>query len=619
MMKLNVQKFGTFAKKTTTFKESGIDIANNQSDLTITITFYDTQGSAWFGSATLNCTCNGTKKSANVSLSKGGKVTKSFTFENITHNSDGKKSVSWTWSCATGTSNLGTVSDSGTKALTTIARASKVYATNCDIGSFSTITVNKYKDSFTTSLYYKTSSDSDYVAVVGASKISGTSFAFEIPESWYNKIPNAKTMTCSIKAETYNGSSNIGSNTCSFTITANEELCRPMITGSVVDTNDDVYALTNSRTRFVKYKSLPKVTWEASAKNGATLVSQKASGVETTSPYTYTDWKNVMVEIVDSRGYANMYWAYDLDVVDYFEPTIQVLGGRTSPTSDSATISIYGSFFNGYFDVNNTNLNNLTISYKYREIGTTEWTNGGTIPVTKENNSFKNEDYVISDLFNYQKSYEVQVVATDSLSTSLPYTFKVIKGIPVFDWCKDFLRANELFIADKNAVLNDSTKTGTEYDTVLGGTQINGSFFLNGKLINKNIITARPTTYTSSAKQSIMPMNNKIIIGNKLSVENNAIVIGSGVSKVKVSANGQFVNQSTTYNMNVEINIMVNDSNEHVAINYFGTSRYATASISDFVMNVKEGDKIQLRLWNNAAANYEVRYSGTWLTIEVIE
>lgn len=478
MMKLDIQKFAV--KKSTTFKESGIDIANNQSDLAITITFSDTQGLAWFSSATLNCTCNGVKKSASVSLSKGGKVSKTFTFSNITHNSDGKKSVSWSWSCATGTSNLGTVSASGTKALTTIARASKVYATNCNIGSFSTITVNKYKDSFTTSLYYKSPTDSNYVAISGASKISGTSFAFEIPEAWYNKIPNAKTMTCSIKAETYNGSSNIGSNTCTFTITASEELCRPTITGSVVDTNDDVYALTNSRTRFVKYKSLPKVTWEASAKNGATLVSQKANGVDATSPYTYSEWKNVYVDITDSRGYFNRYWP-DLDVVDYFIPTVQVSGGRTSPTSDSATISIYGSFFNGYFDANNTHLNNLSISYKYREIGTTEWTNGATIEVTKENNSFKNENCVIPDLFDYQKSYEVQVIATDSLSTSLPYTFKVIKGIPIFDWCKDFLRVNELFIADKNAVLNDSTKTGTAYNTTLGGTQINGSFFLNGK------------------------------------------------------------------------------------------------------------------------------------------
>ncbi len=477
MMKLDIQKFAV--KKSTTFKESGIDIANNQSDLAITITFSDTQGLAWFSSATLNCTCNGVKKSASVSLSKGGKVSKTFTFSNITHNSDGKKSVSWSWSCATGTSNLGTVSASGTKALTTIARASKVYATNCNIGSFSTITINKYKDSFTTSLYYKSPTDSNYVAISGASKISGTSFAFEIPESWYNKIPNAKTMTCSIKAETYNGNSNIGSNTCSFTITAKEELCRPTITGSVVDTNDDVYALTNSRTRFVKYKSLPKVTWEASAKNGATLVSQKANGVDATSPYTYSEWKNVYVDITDSRGYFNRYWP-DLDVVDYFIPTVQVSGGRTSPTSDSATISIYGSFFNGYFDANNTNLNNLSVSYKYREIGTTEWTNGATIEVTKENNSFKNENCVIPDLFDYQKSYEVQVIATDSLSTSLPYTFKVIKGIPIFDWCKDFLRVNELFIADKNAVLNDSTKTGTAYNTTLGGTQINGSFFLNG-------------------------------------------------------------------------------------------------------------------------------------------
>lgn len=478
MMKLDIQKFAV--KKSTTFKESGIDIANNQSDLAITITFSDTQGLAWFSSATLNCTCNGVKKSASVSLSKGGKVSKTFTFSNITHNSDGKKSVSWSWSCATGTSNLGTVSASGTKALTTIARASKVYATNCNIGSFSTITINKYKDSFTTSLYYKSPTDSNYVAISGASKISGTSFAFEIPESWYNKIPNAKTMTCSIKAETYNGNSNIGSNTCSFTITANEELCKPTITGLVVDTNDDVYALTNSRTRFVKYKSLPKVTWEASAKNGATLVSQKANGVDATSPYTYSEWKNVYVDITDSRGYFNRYWP-DLDVVDYFIPTVQVSGGRTSPTSDSATISIYGSFFNGYFDANNTHLNNLSISYKYREIGTTEWTNGATIEVTKENNSFKNENCVIPDLFDYQKSYEVQVIATDSLSTSLPYTFKVIKGIPIFDWCKDFLRVNESFIADKNAVLNDSTKTGTAYNTTLGGTQINGSFFLNGK------------------------------------------------------------------------------------------------------------------------------------------
>ena len=43
-----------------------------------------------------------------------------------------------------------------------------------------------------------------------------------------------------------------------------------------------------------------------------------------------------------------------------------------------------------------------------------------------------------------------------------------------------------------------------------------------------------------------------------------------------------------------------------------------TKAINEYKL-VKEGDKIQLRLWNNAEANYEVRYSGTWLTIEVVE
>ena len=108
--------------KKTTFTESNININNNTSSLSIKIYFSANNSETWFASATLSCTCNGTTKTKSVSHSKGGSVSATFTFDNIAHNNDGTKSVSWSWRCPTGTSVLGTISASGTKTLTTINR-----------------------------------------------------------------------------------------------------------------------------------------------------------------------------------------------------------------------------------------------------------------------------------------------------------------------------------------------------------------------------------------------------------------------------------------------------------------------------------------------------------------
>ena len=117
-MKLDIQRFAV--SKRTTFSESNLDTENNTSSLTITIYFTAGNSQTYFTNEPLYCTCNGVTKSANVSHFKGGSVTKSFTFNNIQHNSDGTKSVLWSWNCNTGTSVLGNISDSGTKTLTTL-------------------------------------------------------------------------------------------------------------------------------------------------------------------------------------------------------------------------------------------------------------------------------------------------------------------------------------------------------------------------------------------------------------------------------------------------------------------------------------------------------------------
>ena len=123
-MKLDIQKFAV--SKSTTFSESNLDVVNNTSSLTITIYFSANNSSTWFSSETLYCTCNGVTQSANVKHPKGGSVTKSFTFNNIKHNADGTKTVSWSWNCNTSTSVLGNVSASGTKKLSDLHKPPQI-------------------------------------------------------------------------------------------------------------------------------------------------------------------------------------------------------------------------------------------------------------------------------------------------------------------------------------------------------------------------------------------------------------------------------------------------------------------------------------------------------------
>ena len=117
-MKLDIQKFAV--TKSTTFAESNLNVQNNTSTLKISITFSANNSVTYFSSATLKCTCNGVTQSKTVSHPVGGSASASFTFSNIRHNADGTKTVSWSWSCATGTSVLGTISDSGTRRLTNL-------------------------------------------------------------------------------------------------------------------------------------------------------------------------------------------------------------------------------------------------------------------------------------------------------------------------------------------------------------------------------------------------------------------------------------------------------------------------------------------------------------------
>ncbi len=452
-MKLNIQLFA--ATKNTSFSEN-VDIVNNKSDLSIKITFSANNSSTWFNSKALKCTCNGSTQSKNVSLSKGGKVTATFTFEDIQHNNDGSKSVDWNWSITTGTSVLGTLSDSGTKQLTTIPRASDITATNADIGSSSIIVINKKNDSFTTTLKYKFATQTVYTTIV--EKTAEKTYGWQIPTSFYSLIPNAQYGSCSIEAITYNGDTQIGDpKYVDINIFANETLCKPSISNtSIIDTNTKSIALTGDNTKFIKYVSTPKLAWNASAKNGATLKSQTINNVSATSPYQ-TNWADSFkLNVTDSRNYTNTYDYVLSDVVDYFYPQITASGKRKTSTSSNIILNLSGKFFNGYFS--SSNKNTATFKCNYKKKNDTVWNTITLTPTVNADGTFTLTDFDLGEICDYQSGWQFSITVTDKI-TSQSSNFTITIGKPNHYWYKkdniNYFKVNGKFNSENTATVKE--------------------------------------------------------------------------------------------------------------------------------------------------------------------
>ena len=169
----------------------------------------------------------------------------------ISHNSDGSKNMSVAFSIdmAKDSWTPGAISVSGkSMALTTIPRASTVSCSTANIGSNATITINRASSSFTHTLSYTFGSLDGTIVT----KTSKTSVPWTIPTTFYARIPNSKSGTGTITCDTYNGSTKIGTKTCTFTATVSESASKPTLSPTVVDNNSTTIALTGDNTKFIK-------------------------------------------------------------------------------------------------------------------------------------------------------------------------------------------------------------------------------------------------------------------------------------------------------------------------------------------------------------------------------
>ena len=139
----------------------------------------------------------------------------------------------------------------------------------------------------------------------------------------------------------------------------------------------------------------------------------------------------------------------------------------------------------------------------------------------------------------------------------------------------------------------------------------------------KNAITVYKNgmqTMTASGEIQFDTINTRL--GTQLSLENNKIIIGDGIDKIKVSAQlWYYVGTGTRQWFSIKKNgVTINQTIINVSSNY-----YTTAQLMPTIISVSKGDMINLELANfsngeininNGATSY---YSQTFLTIEEVK
>ena len=414
LMPLNIQLFG--ASLSISAYETDISTENNTSYVQLSISA-TTTGPTYnnTGSAYVNCTLTGQNNVYTIPTTHfniGQNTTKVIYSGKIgpfTHNSDGSLNPISISASTYITSNY---SPSGWAScnMSTIARKSSIYATNAEIEGTSVITINKQSSNFTHSLSY------DFYGLTGtiATNTWDSSVNFTIPTSFYTKIPNAKSGICTIWCSTYSNGTDLGATSTTISINCNETKCKPTVTATVKDINSITKNLTGDDNKLIRYKSTTRVTVSATAKNSSSISSKSIDGVTVSS---FRDFPNVnknsfSISAIDSRGFSNTI-TKSATIVNYVQLTCNAKFARTNQTASTVNLNYSGNYFNGNFGATN---NTLTMSWKYREKGASEWTAGGTLSPTVSGNTYSGSIQCGTN-FDYQKNYEFMVEFADKIDT----------------------------------------------------------------------------------------------------------------------------------------------------------------------------------------------------------
>lgn len=369
-----------------------------------------------------------------IAASDGEKTGSPWCLSGIRHETDGSKTLAISLQL-TGEEAGGQGADgwevNGTweVELTHIPRASTPAATDALIGAVSMVAVSRKSPDYTHSLEYRFGALSGYLTEEGISpeevKMSSSSVAFPIPESFYTQIPNAKSGSCTLLCKTYAGQTQVGeTQSCTFTVSCDPNLCAPEVSAGVTDGNPATLALTGDENVLVRYASHAVCTMSAAAKNSAALVEKQVdSQVITGSSCTIEEVEKdaIVFTARDSRGFVTGVEVKKA-MIPYIHLTCNPAVKRTDPTSGNALLTVTGDCFLGSFGAAE---NALTLHYR---IGNGPWQ---SLTAETEENRYTAQGQLTQ--LDYTSSFPVEIRAADLLQR-VSKTVVLGKGIPVFDW-----------------------------------------------------------------------------------------------------------------------------------------------------------------------------------------
>lgn len=524
-------------------------------------------------------TIAGTSKTySSPSISGTGTHSLGTVSQTVTHDSDGSKSITiksvfYLRATLSGT-YYESITASATVTLDSIPRASSVSASNVNMGSATTITITRASSSFTHTLTYSFGGTSGTIVT----KTTSTSVSWTPALSLANQIPNALTGTCTITCETYNGSTKIGSKTCTLTLTVPSSV-KPTITSlTATRVNGDV---PSGWGIYVQTKSKVTLTINGAAGSyGSTISSYSISGggfSSTASSFT-TGFLNssgtitFTATVTDSRGRVSSAATVSITVQAYSPPSFtSYLSQRCT---SGGTVSDEGTYVKGLVSFSYSSCsskNTITGSIQYKKSSATSWTSAGV--------AFSSGTAVVfgGGAISTETSYDIKYTLTDAFTSvsiqdivstaSVVMDFKAGgKGVAVGkvsetdnmfevseDWdvkvygklLKDYIQqfATTIYPVGSIYLSVNSTNPGT----IFGGTwvQLQDRFLLGAGSTYSNGATGGAATVTLTTSQ--IPSHTHTFTGSSATTNSTGAHThnvgrdtdgGSGTNRYTVHSNG---------------------------------------------------------------------------------
>lgn len=398
-------------------RESNVNISRNTSDVTANLYIYSDANSFNRNNPPGAITISGTTYNFKASFNKGSGAQHLYSAtKTIYHNADGSGSVSASAWYNTG-GYYGTIKTSKSLKLTTIPRATQPSVNKSTVMLDGTenvvISTPGASSSFRHTLYYSIGNGWQKI-VDGVS----SSYTFTPPKELLKQLPTTLARTCSIRCDTYNGSSNIGTKNTSFILkipdTEHPKITKFTFNEAVPEINEKFGVLCKGLSKL-------KVLITATAPEGASIksISSDFDGASyevseyTTKTIDGSGSLLIRANVIDSRGMGFGTFR-KVDVYDYKPPKIESV--KLSPGSNEISISISGSVD----AVNNKNTKSLIV--KYKELKATEYITR-SLDLTDWNFDVSTAIQVDTTI-----TYEIVVELSDKIMTT---TSETTTGVPV--------------------------------------------------------------------------------------------------------------------------------------------------------------------------------------------